>query len=109
MRIVFGLGVVAGLTIAAIVASLGWSSAPRALASANPVGVFDAITTNEIARTTNELASPNAAVQGVLTGDWTAKLEENKENKLHLNFERRSDGNGRHQMGQTYDFSDLQG
>jgi len=109
MRIVFGLGVVAGLTIAAIMASVGWSSPPRALASANPVGVLDTISTNELARSTNEVATSNALVQGVLTGDWTAKLEENKENKLHLNFERRNDGNGKHQMGQTYDFSDLQG
>ncbi|MEP6636227.1 MAG: hypothetical protein ABJB97_05835 [Acidobacteriota bacterium] len=58
--------------------------------------------------------------QNVTTGEWTASLssksgkesdEENNDDagKLHLNLERRSEKGGRHQMGQSYDFAELQG
>ena len=46
--------------------------------------------------------------QGVVTGDWTASLNEDSK-KIHLSFERRSEKSGKHQMGKTYDFSELQG
>jgi hypothetical protein len=57
----------------------------------------------------------------IKTGTWSASLniQDNEKrvgknykgdpNKLQLNFERRSERGGRNQMGQTYDFADLQG
>jgi hypothetical protein len=54
------------------------------------------------------VASANAVAQDVMTGDWTASLQD-KSGKINLNFERRSDKGGKHQMGQTFDFADLQG
>jgi len=49
--------------------------------------------------------------QAPITGIWTANTRDEKEaNKINLNLERRStNGSGRNQMGQTYDFSDFQG
>jgi hypothetical protein len=49
----------------------------------------------------------NAAVQSVLTGDWKASVDNNS--KINLTLERRSEKGGKNQMGQTYDFSELQG
>ena len=48
--------------------------------------------------------------QSSLTGTWTASVSKDGKDtsKINLNFERRSN-NSRNQMGQTYDFSDLQG
>ena len=55
------------------------------------------------------IAGTKVGAQTELTGDWTATIHKN-ESKLNLNLERRNDkGKGRHQMGQTYDFSELQG
>lgn len=54
------------------------------------------------------VASSNATAQSVMTGDWTASLQ-NDSAKINLNLERRSEKGGRNQMGQTYDFADLQG
>ena len=46
--------------------------------------------------------------QSQLNGTWTASVE--KENsKINLSFERNSEKGGRNQMGQTFDFADLQG
>lgn len=53
-------------------------------------------------------AGSKATAQNVLTGDWTASLEKDSA-KIHLNLEQRSEKRGRNQMGQTYDFADLQG
>ncbi len=56
--------------------------------------------------------------QTVVTGDWKAENKshhwkgENKTQKsdqIHLSFERRTEKGGRNQMGQSYDFADLQG
>jgi hypothetical protein len=41
-------------------------------------------------------------------GTWTATLQK-EDSKLNLNLDRRTERGGRHQNGQTYDFSDLQG
>ncbi len=49
-----------------------------------------------------------APAQETVTGEWTAAVQEKNE-KIHLNFERRSKSEGRHNVGQTYEFSDLQG
>ena len=47
--------------------------------------------------------------QTVLTGDWTAKMNAEKSDKIYLSFERRSEKSGKNQMGQSYDFADFQG
>ena len=49
----------------------------------------------------------SAALQSVFTGDWKASIDNNS--KINLSLERRSEKGGRHRMGQTYDFSELQG
>lgn len=54
------------------------------------------------------IAAVNAAAQSALTGDWTASISKDN-SKINLNLERRSERDGRHQHGQSYDFSDLQG
>ncbi len=51
---------------------------------------------------------PHVLAQGTTTGEWKASL--NKDNsKVNLSLERRSERGGRNQMGQTYEFTDLQG
>lgn len=52
------------------------------------------------------IAGTKAGAQSELTGDWTATVSKDK---INLHLERRSDKGGRHQHGQTYDFSDFQG
>jgi hypothetical protein len=47
--------------------------------------------------------------QNVLTGEWSASLDEKKPEKIQLTFERRSDKGGRMNMSQGYDFAQLQG
>jgi hypothetical protein len=47
--------------------------------------------------------------QSPLTGTWTANTRENKDGKIHVSFERRTEKGGRNQMGQSYDYSELQG
>ena len=53
------------------------------------------------------LASSSVDAQNVITGEWTASLQD-ESTKIYLNFERHRE-KGRHQMGQTFDFADLQG
>jgi len=55
------------------------------------------------------IAGANAVAQSTLTGEWTASVSTKDNSKLQLNLERRSDKSGRHQMGQSFEFSDLQG
>lgn len=50
----------------------------------------------------------NAAAQGSITGDWTATVSRDN-GKIQLNLERRSNRDGKHQHGQSYEFSELQG
>jgi len=47
--------------------------------------------------------------QAPLAGTWTANSRDEKDGKINLNLELRRNGNGRHQVGQTYDYNDLQG
>jgi len=48
--------------------------------------------------------------QAPITGTWTASTRDEKPGKIQLNLERRSsNGNGRSQMGKSYDYSELQG
>lgn len=67
----------------------------------------------------------SALAQETLTGTWTGSLggekpgkksdenawqkESGKSDGLHLSLERRTERGGRNQMGQTYDFAELQG
>ena len=53
------------------------------------------------------VTASSVPAQSILTGDWKASIDNNS--RLHLNLERRSEKGGRNQMGQTYDFSELQG
>jgi len=55
------------------------------------------------------VAGSSVIAQDAKTGDWTASPVREDSGKINLNFERRSEKGGRHQMGQTYDFADLQG
>jgi hypothetical protein len=55
------------------------------------------------------VAVSNVEAQSEVSGTWTASVNKNKDNKLHLSFERNSTKRGRNQMGQTFEFSDLQG
>ena len=55
------------------------------------------------------IAGANAIAQSTLTGEWNATVSTKDSSKLQLNLERRSDKSGRHQMGQSFQFSDLQG
>jgi hypothetical protein len=54
-------------------------------------------------------AGSNSLMQQIsLTGDWTAKVEEDSQ-KINLNLNRRSEKGGKHNMGQTFEFTELQG
>jgi hypothetical protein len=50
----------------------------------------------------------SAAAQGSITGDWTATVSRDN-GKIQLNLQRRTDRGGKHQHGQSYEFSELQG
>jgi hypothetical protein len=53
------------------------------------------------------VAARSVPAQGQMTGDWTASVEQN--GKINLNFNRHSEKGGKHNMGETFEFSDLQG
>src|SRR5258705_92314 len=55
------------------------------------------------------VASSKATAQRATSGDWTASLGKDDSGRINLNFERRTEKGHRNQMGQTYDFADLQG
>jgi len=46
--------------------------------------------------------------QAPMSGTWTSSSEE-KDGKINLNLELKRNGNGRHQVGQSYDYNELQG
>ena len=50
----------------------------------------------------------NTNAQSVISGTWTATVSKDS-SKLQLNLDLRSDRGGKHQHGQSYQFSDLQG
>src|SRR5689334_17502535 len=54
------------------------------------------------------VASSRVEAQNTTNGTWTASVSK-EDSKINLSFERRSEKGGRHQHGQTFDFSDLQG
>lgn len=55
------------------------------------------------------IAGASALAQSTMSGEWTAAVSTKDTSKIQLNLERRSDKSGRHQMGQSFEFSDLQG
>ncbi|HET6976367.1 MAG TPA: hypothetical protein VFI24_08595 [Pyrinomonadaceae bacterium] len=55
------------------------------------------------------IAGTRAIAQDTFTGEWTATVKDKDTSKIHLNLERKSSKHGRNQMGQTFDFADLQG
>jgi len=54
------------------------------------------------------ITGANAVAQSTTTGEWTATVS-TKDSKIQLNLERRSEKSGRHQMGHSFEFSELQG
>jgi hypothetical protein len=54
------------------------------------------------------IANANARAQNATTGEWTASVDKDNA-KIHLSLERRSKNGGHNQMGQSFEFSDLQG
>jgi len=54
------------------------------------------------------MAGTNAIAQSTTTGEWTASVGKD-DKKIHLSLERRTRKNSRNQMGQSYEFSELQG
>lgn len=57
---------------------------------------------------TGWVAVSDVEAQNSTTGTWTASVNKDKDNKIHLSFERNSN-KSRNQMGQTFEFTDLQG
>ncbi len=51
----------------------------------------------------------SVTAQNTMTGDWTASADHENSSKINLRFQRRTEKGSRNQMGQTYDFNDLQG
>jgi hypothetical protein len=100
IRLVFCLGVVAGLALVAGLAFATWAVSSNVAASAPLV--------THATLAVSDASSSNTLTQNVISGEWRAKFESD-DSKIHLNFDRRSDGNGKHSMGQSYDFSELQG
>ena len=54
------------------------------------------------------IAGAKVTAQNTTSGDWNAHLS-SKDTKLQLSLERHSGKSGRNQMGQSFEFSDLQG
>ena len=54
-------------------------------------------------------AGPSVAAQTTMTGEWTASIDSDKPDKIHLKFKRQTDKGSKNHMGQTFEFSDLQG
>ena len=55
------------------------------------------------------IAGANAGAQTTTSGEWTANISSKDDSKINLNFERRSNKGHKNQMGQSYEFSELQG
>ncbi len=54
------------------------------------------------------IAGVNAGAQSAVSNEWTASVSRD-DSKIQLNLERRNKRGGRHQNGNSYDFSELQG
>jgi hypothetical protein len=51
----------------------------------------------------------SAVAQSALAGEWTASIDKEESEKLHLSLERRTEKGGRSNMGMGFDFADLRG
>jgi len=103
LRLVFCSGVAAGLALVAGLAFATWAVTSNAAACAPLITPTQLVSSNT--------SVSNTLTQNVISGEWHGKLG-SKDSKIHLNFERRSgrsDNNGKHSMGQSYEFSELQG
>lgn len=56
-----------------------------------------------------KVRAQNTGAQSAVSGDWTATVSNKDNSKIQLNLERRSERGGKHQHGQSYEFSELQG
>lgn len=56
----------------------------------------------------NNYSTSNPEPQATLAGDWTANPVKD-DSKINLQFSRRSDRAGKHEIGQTYEWSELHG
>ncbi|HSK65125.1 MAG TPA: hypothetical protein VK893_14830 [Pyrinomonadaceae bacterium] len=92
IRVVVGLAVVAALGLT------GWVTGSQVGAQNSETGVQSAVTS---------MPSSLLAAQSTLTGAWTASVSK-EGNKLKLNLEREHK-RGKSNMGQDFDFTDLQG
>jgi hypothetical protein len=55
------------------------------------------------------MADSSVTAQNTMTGDWTASIDNDNSGKINLKFQRRTEKGNKNQMGQTFDFNDLQG
>jgi len=55
------------------------------------------------------MADSSVTAQTTMTGDWTASLDNDASGKINLRFQRRTEKGSHNQMGQSFDFDDLQG
>jgi hypothetical protein len=55
------------------------------------------------------MADSSVTAQNTMTGDWTASVDHDNSGKINLKFQRRTEKGSKNHMGQTFDFSDLQG
>jgi len=54
------------------------------------------------------IAGTRVGAQSNFSGEWTATVSKDNA-KIHLNLERKDGKHGRNQMGQSFEFSELQG
>ena len=54
-------------------------------------------------------AGSSVAAQTTMTGEWTASVDNDESSRIHLSFKRKTDKGSKNHMGQTFEFSDLQG
>src|SRR4026208_1225529 len=94
MRLVFCLGVFAGLALVAGLVLATWAVSSDVTASSQPVNT----SAMNVGSSPVIPPSTNTLTQKVLSGDWRGKLE-NNDSKINLNFERYAVGDGRHLMG----------
>ena len=55
------------------------------------------------------IAGVNAGAQTSTSGDWTANINSKESSKININFGRRTGRGHKNQIGQDYEFSELQG
>ena len=106
VRVVVGLALVAGLAL------VSWNSASRVEAQTTASGTWTASLSNGKSKNWDKDSkvrkSDNQANESAAQNQADEAAAQQNGTKLQLNLERKST-NGHNQMGQTYEFSDLQG